>query len=57
MFSNSTISFILELALPGVVLDDIEVKVEENFLTVTAKRTPVMFQDRATYLRKNFLQP
>ncbi|MBK7749061.1 MAG: Hsp20/alpha crystallin family protein [Candidatus Obscuribacter sp.] len=44
--------FILELALPGVVLDDIEVKVEENFLTVTAKRTPVMFQDRATYLRK-----
>lgn len=44
--------FILELALPGVVLDDIEVKVEENYLTVVAKRTPTMFQDRATYLRK-----
>ena len=44
--------FILELALPGVVLDDIEVKVEENYLTVIAKRTPAMFQERGTYLRK-----
>jgi HSP20 family protein len=44
--------FILELALPGVVLDDIEVKVEYNYLTVLAKRTPTMFQERATYLMK-----
>lgn len=44
--------FVLELALPGVVLDDIELKVENNYLTVIAKRTPTMFEERATYLRK-----
>lgn len=44
--------FVLELALPGVVLDDVEIKVEDTYLTVVAKRTPNMFEERATYLRK-----
>jgi HSP20 family molecular chaperone IbpA len=44
--------YILEIALPGVVLDDVELKVEENLLTVVAKRTPNMFEERATMLRK-----
>ncbi len=44
--------FILEVSLPGVVLDDVELKVEENFLTIVAKRTPNMFEERASYLRK-----
>jgi HSP20 family protein len=44
--------YILEIALPGVVLDDVELKVEENTLTVVAKRTPAMFEERAHILRK-----
>jgi HSP20 family protein len=44
--------YILEIALPGVVLDDVELKVEENLLTVIAKRTPNMFEERAALLRK-----
>ncbi len=44
--------YLLEIALPGVVLDDIELKVEENVLTVIAKRTPAMFEERAYVLRK-----
>lgn len=44
--------FVLEIALPGVVLDDVELKVEENILTVIAKRTPNMFEERAALLRK-----
>ena len=44
--------YILEIALPGVVLDDVELKVEENLLTVIAKRTPNMFEERASVLRK-----
>lgn len=44
--------YVLEIALPGVVLDDVELKVEENLLTVIAKRTPNMFEERATLLRK-----
>jgi HSP20 family protein len=44
--------YILEIALPGVVLDDVELKVEENLLTVIAKRTPNMFEERSTVLRK-----
>lgn len=44
--------FILEVSLPGVVLDDVELKVEENYLYLIAKRTPNMFEERATYLRK-----
>jgi len=44
--------FVLEIALPGVVLDDVELKVEYNTLTVVAKRTPVMFEERATFIRK-----
>jgi HSP20 family molecular chaperone IbpA len=44
--------FILELALPGVNLDDIEIKVEEQVLTVIAKRTPTMFEEKAIYLQK-----
>lgn len=44
--------FILEIALPGVVLDDVELKVEENILTVLAKRTPNMFEERAHLLHK-----
>lgn len=44
--------FVLEIALPGVVLDDVELKVEENLLTVVAKRTPNMFEERAALLHK-----
>lgn len=44
--------FVLEIALPGVVLDDVELKVEENMLTLIAKRTPNMFEERATLLRR-----
>lgn len=44
--------FILEVSLPGVVLDDVELKVEENYISLIAKRTPNMFEERATYLRK-----
>ncbi len=44
--------YILEIALPGVVLDDVELKIEDNFLTVVAKRTPAMFEEKAAILRK-----
>lgn len=44
--------FILEVSLPGVVLDDVELKAEGNYLYLVAKRTPNMFEERATYLRK-----
>lgn len=44
--------YILQVALPGVVLDDVELKVEENVLSIVAKRTPAMFEDRAQVLRK-----
>src|ERR1700734_3608310 len=44
--------YILQVALPGVVLDDVELKVEENVLSIVAKRTPAMFEDRAEVLRK-----
>ena len=44
--------FILEVSLPGVVLDDVELKVEENYMTLIAKRTPNMFEERAIYLRR-----
>ena len=44
--------FILELALPGVNLDDIELKVEGNILTVWARRMPTMFEERATYITR-----
>ncbi len=44
--------FILEVSLPGVVLDDVELKAEGNYLYLVAKRTPSMFEERATYLRK-----
>jgi HSP20 family molecular chaperone IbpA len=44
--------FVLEIALPGVVLDDIECKAEENCITVIAKRTPAMFEERAAIIRK-----
>lgn len=44
--------FILEVSLPGVVLDDVELKAEGNYLTLMAKRTPNMFEERAIYLRK-----
>ena len=44
--------YILQVALPGVVLDDVELKVEENLLTVVAKRTPAMFEEKAAILRK-----
>ncbi len=44
--------FVLEICLPGVVLDDVELKVEDNLLTVVAKRTPNMFEERATMLHK-----
>ena len=44
--------YLLEIALPGVVLDDVELKIEENCLTVIAKRTPAMFEERAAIIRK-----
>lgn len=44
--------YVLELALPGVVLDDVEIRAEDYTLSVVAKRTPNMFEERATYLRK-----
>lgn len=44
--------FIIEVALPGVVLDDIQLKVEANVLTISAKRTPTLFEERATVLQK-----
>ncbi len=44
--------FVLEIALPGVVLDDVEIKVEYNTLIVVAKRTPVLFEEKATFIRK-----
>ena len=44
--------YLLEIALPGVVLDDVELKIEENCLTVIAKRTPAMFEERAQIIRK-----
>lgn len=44
--------FILEVSLPGVVLDDVELKAEGTYLYLIAKRTPNMFEERATYLRK-----
>ncbi|MDZ4832193.1 MAG: Hsp20 family protein [Candidatus Melainabacteria bacterium] len=44
--------FILEVSLPGVVLDDVELKAESGYLCLMAKRTPNMFEERATYLRK-----
>lgn len=44
--------YLLEIALPGVVVDDVELKVEENCITVLAKRTPSMFEEKASFLRK-----
>lgn len=44
--------FILEIALPGVVLDDVELKVEGYTLIVVAKRTPNMFHEKAAILSK-----
>lgn len=44
--------FILEIALPGVVLDDVQLKIENNLLTVCAKRTPTLFEERAIVLQK-----
>lgn len=48
--------YILQIALPGVVLDDVELKAEENCLTVVAKRTPAMFEERAYIVRKEMPQ-
>ncbi len=44
--------YLLEIALPGVVVDDVELKVEENIITVLAKRIPSMFEERAGIIRK-----
>lgn len=44
--------YVLEIALPGVVLDDVELRVEENVITLIAKRTPAMFEEKAAILRK-----
>lgn len=43
---------LLEIALPGVVIDDVELKAEENCITVIAKRTPTLFEERGVFLRK-----
>lgn len=44
--------YLLEIALPGVVMDDVELKVDENVITVLAKRTPSMFEEKAGIIRK-----
>jgi HSP20 family molecular chaperone IbpA len=44
--------YLLEIALPGVVMDDVELKVEFNVITVLAKRTPSMFEEKAGIIRK-----
>ena len=44
--------YIIEVALPGVVLDDVQLKIEDNVLSITAKRTPTLFEERATVLQK-----
>ena len=44
--------YLLEIALPGVVMDDVELKVEYNVITVLAKRTPSMFEEKAGIIRK-----
>lgn len=44
--------YLLEIALPGVVMDDVELKVEYNVITVLAKRTPSMFEEKAAIIRK-----
>lgn len=44
--------YVLEIALPGVCLDDVELKIEDNILSVIAKRTPAMFEEKASILRK-----
>ena len=44
--------YVLEVALPGVCLDDIELKIEDSVLSVIAKRTPAMFEEKAAILRK-----
>ena len=44
--------YVLEIALPGVVLDDVELKLDGLSLTVIAKRTPNMFEQRALYLTR-----
>lgn len=43
--------YLLEIALPGVVVDDVELKVEYNIITVLAKRTPSMFEEKAGVVR------
>ncbi|MBX9721997.1 MAG: Hsp20/alpha crystallin family protein, partial [Candidatus Obscuribacterales bacterium] len=44
--------FIIEVALPGVVLDDVHLKIEDNVLSISAKRTPTLFEERAIVLQK-----
>jgi len=44
--------YLLEISLPGVTLDDVELKIEENLLTLVAKRTPSLFEERADYLQR-----
>ncbi|MBC8000715.1 MAG: Hsp20/alpha crystallin family protein [Leptolyngbya sp.] len=44
--------YLLEIAVPGVTLDDVELKIEENLLTVIAKRTAHMYEERAEVLQK-----
>lgn len=44
--------YLLQIALPGVTLDDVELKIEENLLTMIAKRTPSLFEERAEYLQR-----
>lgn len=44
--------FILEVALPGIVLDDVQLKIDGNVLTVCAKRIPTIFEERALVLQR-----
>jgi HSP20 family molecular chaperone IbpA len=39
--------YLIEVALPGVVLDDVEIKSEQNFITIQAKRLPALFEENA----------
>lgn len=44
--------FMIEVALPGVVLDDVQLKIDGNTLTICAKRTPTLFEEKAIVLQK-----
>ena len=46
--------FVVELAAPGMSRDDFEVTVEEDILTVSAKRKQEVEESKGNYMRKEF---